>query len=54
MVGEQTSTTQAPIQQNLLLANEPSEVEALLADTDPDEMTPKQAHALLYQLKSML
>lgn len=54
VVGEQTSTTQAPIQQNLLLANEPSEVEALLADTDPDEMTPKQAHALLYQLKSML
>ncbi|GEK11048.1 DNA mismatch repair protein MutS [Pseudoalteromonas sp. McH1-7] len=54
VVGEQTSTTQAPIQQNLMLANEPSEVEALLADTDPDEMTPKQAHALLYQLKSML
>ncbi|AUJ71286.1 DNA mismatch repair protein MutS [Pseudoalteromonas sp. NC201] len=44
----------APVQQSLMLANEPSEVEALLADMDPDDMTPKQAHALLYQLKSML
>ncbi|PAX99523.1 DNA mismatch repair protein MutS [Pseudoalteromonas sp. HM-SA03] len=54
VVGDKPAHVAAPVQQNLMLANEPSEVEALLADMDPDDMTPKQAHALLYQLKSML
>ena len=54
VVGDKPTHVAAPVQQSLMLANEPSEVEALLADMDPDDMTPKQAHALLYQLKSML
>ncbi|PCK29771.1 DNA mismatch repair protein MutS [Pseudoalteromonas piscicida] len=54
VVGDQPSAAQAPVQQSLMLANEPSEVEVLLADMDPDDLTPKQAHALLYQLKSLL
>ncbi|ASD68361.1 DNA mismatch repair protein MutS [Pseudoalteromonas piscicida] len=54
VVGDKPTHTAAPVQQSLMLANESSEVEALLADMDPDDMTPKQAHALLYQLKSML
>ncbi len=54
VVGDKPVHVAAPVQQSLMLANEPSEVEALLADMDPDDMTPKQAHALLYQLKSML
>ncbi|MEQ3530069.1 DNA mismatch repair protein MutS [Pseudoalteromonas sp. XMcav11-Q] len=54
VVGDKPVHVTAPVQQSLMLANEPSEVEALLADMDPDDMTPKQAHALLYQLKSML
>ncbi|WP_462153788.1 DNA mismatch repair protein MutS [Pseudoalteromonas piscicida] len=54
VVGDKPAHVAAPVQQSLMLANEPSEVEALLADMDPDDMTPKQAHALLYQLKSML
>ncbi|NSY35662.1 DNA mismatch repair protein MutS [Pseudoalteromonas sp. JC28] len=54
VVGDKSAHVAAPVQQSLMLANEPSEVEALLADMDPDDMTPKQAHALLYQLKSML
>ncbi|WMO12421.1 DNA mismatch repair protein MutS [Pseudoalteromonas piscicida] len=54
VVGDKPVHVAAPVQQSLMLASEPSEVEALLADMDPDDMTPKQAHALLYQLKSML
>ncbi|MCG7554990.1 DNA mismatch repair protein MutS [Pseudoalteromonas sp. Of11M-6] len=54
VVGDKPVHVAAPVQQSLMLANEPSEVEALLADMDPDDMTPKQAHALLYQLKSKL
>lgn len=54
VVGDKSAHVAAPVQQSLMLANEPSEVEALLADMDPDDMTPKQAHTLLYQLKSML
>ncbi|MCO7200112.1 DNA mismatch repair protein MutS [Pseudoalteromonas sp. OANN1] len=54
VVGDKPVHVTAPVQQSLMLANGPSEVEALLADMDPDDMTPKQAHALLYQLKSML
>ncbi|MEZ7206582.1 DNA mismatch repair protein MutS [Pseudoalteromonas sp. DY56-GL79] len=54
VVGDKPTHVAAPVQQSLMLANEPSEVEALLADMDPDDTTPKQAHALLYQLKSML
>ncbi|USE70433.1 DNA mismatch repair protein MutS [Pseudoalteromonas maricaloris] len=54
VVGDKPVHVTAPVQQSLMLANEPSEVETLLADMDPDDMTPKQAHALLYQLKSML
>ncbi|KJY85824.1 DNA mismatch repair protein MutS [Pseudoalteromonas piscicida] len=54
VVGDKPTHVAAPVQQSFMLANEPSEVEALLADMDPDDMTPKQAHALLYQLKSML
>ncbi|MCF2860191.1 DNA mismatch repair protein MutS [Pseudoalteromonas sp. SMS1] len=52
-VVESTSGT-APQQQNLLLNNTPSDVELLLESIDPDELTPKQAHALLYQLKDKL
>ncbi|KZN44762.1 DNA mismatch repair protein MutS [Pseudoalteromonas luteoviolacea] len=44
----------APQQQSLILNSEPSEVELLLETIDPDELTPKQAHALLYQLKDKL
>ncbi|QUI64721.1 DNA mismatch repair protein MutS [Pseudoalteromonas sp. A22] len=54
VVGDKPVHVTAPVQQSLMLANEPSEVETLLADMDPDDLTPKQAHALLYQLKSML
>lgn len=54
VVGDKPVHVAAPVQQSLMLASEPSEVEALLANMDPDDMTPKQAHALLYQLKSML
>ncbi|MCF6438931.1 DNA mismatch repair protein MutS [Pseudoalteromonas luteoviolacea] len=46
--------TTIPQQQSLVLNSEPSEVEQLLESIDPDELTPKQAHALLYQLKDKL
>ncbi|TQF72084.1 DNA mismatch repair protein MutS [Pseudoalteromonas luteoviolacea] len=52
-VVENTSSN-SPQQQTLLLASEPSEVEQLLETIDPDDLTPKQAHALLYQLKDKL
>ncbi|WP_095504171.1 DNA mismatch repair protein MutS [Paraferrimonas sedimenticola] len=40
-----------PSQPSLL---QESQVEQALAQMDPDDLTPKQAHALLYQLKSLL
>ncbi|ESP93627.1 DNA mismatch repair protein MutS [Pseudoalteromonas luteoviolacea] len=43
-----------PQQHNLVLSPEPSEVERFLESIDPDDLTPKQAHALLYQLKDKL
>ncbi|KZN62318.1 DNA mismatch repair protein MutS [Pseudoalteromonas luteoviolacea CPMOR-1] len=46
--------TAIPQQQSLVLNTEPSDVEQLLESIDPDELTPKQAHALLYQLKDKL
>ncbi|KID58050.1 DNA mismatch repair protein MutS [Pseudoalteromonas luteoviolacea] len=46
--------TTVPQQHSLVLNTEPSEVEQLLESIDPDELTPKQAHALLYQLKDKL
>ncbi|MBQ4838405.1 DNA mismatch repair protein MutS [Pseudoalteromonas luteoviolacea] len=44
----------SPQQHNLVLSPEPSEVERFLESIDPDDLTPKQAHALLYQLKDKL
>ncbi|AOT09592.1 DNA mismatch repair protein MutS [Pseudoalteromonas luteoviolacea] len=53
-VVEGVQPTALPQQQSLILNAEPSEVELLLESIDPDELTPKQAHALLYQLKDKL
>ena len=46
----------APVQQQQALAfdNEPSELELTLKQLDPDSLTPRQAHQLLYQLKDLL
>ena len=46
----------APVQQQQALAfdNEPSELELTLQQLDPDSLTPRQAHQLLYQLKDLL
>ncbi|WP_419147027.1 DNA mismatch repair protein MutS [Pseudoalteromonas 'SMAR'] len=56
VVSDSNNVATVPQQQSLALAPEPepSEVESMLAEVDPDDMTPKQAHALLYQLKSLL
>jgi DNA mismatch repair protein MutS len=35
-------------------AAEPSPLEALLAETDPDALTPREALALLYHLKALM
>ncbi|ALU44128.1 DNA mismatch repair protein MutS [Pseudoalteromonas rubra] len=45
-------TTQ--MQQSLPLVSGPSEVEQMLAELDPDELSPRAAHDLLYQLKALL
>ncbi|KAF7788769.1 DNA mismatch repair protein MutS [Pseudoalteromonas rubra] len=42
------------MQQTLPLVSEPSEVEQMLAELDPDELSPRAAHDLLYQLKALL
>ncbi|KNC67468.1 DNA mismatch repair protein MutS [Pseudoalteromonas ardens] len=42
------------MQQSLPLVSEPSEVEQMLAELDPDELSPRAAHDLLYQLKALL
>lgn len=46
----------APVQQQQALAfdNELSELELTLQQLDPDSLTPRQAHQLLYQLKDLL
>ncbi|KPM79983.1 DNA mismatch repair protein MutS [Pseudoalteromonas sp. UCD-33C] len=47
----------APIeqqQQTLSFDDEPSELELTLKQLDPDSLTPRQAHQLLYQLKDLL
>ncbi|MEC4088491.1 DNA mismatch repair protein MutS [Pseudoalteromonas rubra] len=44
----------AQMQQTLPLVSEPSEVEQMLAELDPDELSPRAAHDLLYQLKALL
>ncbi|TMP26176.1 DNA mismatch repair protein MutS [Pseudoalteromonas rubra] len=41
-------------QQSLPLITEPSEVEKMLEQIDPDELSPRAAHDLLYQLKALL
>lgn len=49
------STAKPAIEEHQLsLLPEPSEVEKVLSNLDPDDITPKQAHALLYQLKKLL
>ncbi|MCF2907615.1 DNA mismatch repair protein MutS [Pseudoalteromonas sp. DL2-H2.2] len=49
------STSSAPqMQQSLPLVSEPSEVEKMLEEIDPDELSPRAAHDLLYQLKALL
>ncbi|TMP35727.1 DNA mismatch repair protein MutS [Pseudoalteromonas rubra] len=49
------STSAAPqMQQSLPLVNEPSEIEKMLEEIDPDELSPRAAHDLLYQLKALL
>ncbi|MCO7188056.1 MULTISPECIES: DNA mismatch repair protein MutS [unclassified Pseudoalteromonas] len=54
-VVESPQTTPASqIQQSLPLVSEPSEVEQMLAEIDPDELSPRAAHDLLYQLKALL
>ncbi len=42
------------VEQQLSLLPEPSEVENVLAQIDPDELTPRQALDALYRLKSLL
>ncbi|WP_125778716.1 DNA mismatch repair protein MutS [Pseudoalteromonas rubra] len=42
------------MQQSLPLVSEPSEVEKMLEEIDPDELSPRAAHDLLYQLKALL
>lgn len=46
----------APVQQQQALSfdDEPSELELTLTQIDPDSLTPRQAHQLLYQLKDLL
>ena len=41
-------------QQTLSFDDEPSELELTLKQLDPDSLTPRQAHQLLYQLKDLL
>ncbi|AZZ97038.1 DNA mismatch repair protein MutS [Pseudoalteromonas sp. R3] len=48
------AATSAQVQQSLPLVNEPSEVEKMLEKIDPDELSPRAAHELLYQLKALL
>ncbi|MCG7535132.1 DNA mismatch repair protein MutS [Pseudoalteromonas sp. OOF1S-7] len=49
------STLSAPqAQQSLPLTSAPSEVEKMLEEIDPDELSPRAAHDLLYQLKALL
>lgn len=49
--GNNTQTEIAAGQQSLFVQPEPSAVELALADIDPDDLTPKQALALIYELK---
>ena len=49
--GNNTQTEIAATQQSLFVQPEPSAVELALADIDPDDLTPKQALALIYELK---
>lgn len=52
--GSSDNTKQAATvasQQSLFVQPEPSAVELALADIDPDDLTPKQALALIYELK---
>lgn len=56
---QQRETTKKPaaslaITDQMSLIPEPSEVEQLLADIDPDELTPRQALEALYRLKKHL
>lgn len=56
---QQRETTKKPaaslaITDQMSLIPEPSEVEQLLADIDPDELTPRQALEALYRLKKCL
>ena len=43
-----------PTQQTLVLTNEPSELELSIQSLDPDELSPREAHAMLYKLKKLL
>ncbi|MBQ4863206.1 DNA mismatch repair protein MutS [Pseudoalteromonas sp. MMG013] len=43
-----------PTQQTLVLNNGPSELETSIQTLDPDELTPREALSLLYQLKKLV
>ena len=51
-INANTSSTQAQL--DLLAEPEPSEVENELSNIDPDDLSPRQAHELLYRLKELL
>jgi DNA mismatch repair protein MutS len=47
------STKQSPVDQLPLFANKPSAVDEALRGVDPDALTPREAHDLLYRLKKL-
>ena len=51
-INANTSSTQAQL--DLLAEPEPSEVENELSNINPDDLSPRQAHELLYRLKELL
>ena len=51
-INANTSSTQAQL--DLLAEPEPSEVESELSNINPDDLSPRQAHELLYRLKELL
>jgi len=39
--------------QNDLFSHEPSQIEQMIDTLSPDDLTPREAHALLYELKAI-
>ena len=54
VIDEQKPAAQSQGQLPLEPVMQESEVELQLAQIDPDDLTPRQAHELLYKLKSLL